>query len=367
MNATNPDRCLDAETLAAWLDGGLDAAAVAAAEAHVSNCDRCQALVATVMKTLPAEAAAAPAGGRLWRWWLAPIAAATAAVVIWAVVPQRSMDMVSVQESRPPVVATEPASPPEFAPQPASPPATAPQASGARDNAQQPLRAEPVTPPAPRRAQEFADASKRPAETDRLAANREARADAVAPAAPPAEALPPPAAVPLPAAVPPREAAPSPAAAPRAAAAETALAREEKAADRAAPVAGAPAQPEMQKRMQQAELLEVVSPDRARRWRVAADQSVERTEDGGRTWRQVRSAQGDTITAGDAASPTVCWIVGRNGLVLLTTDGSRFTRIAFPAQADLTGVTAINARTATVVTADGRTFRTDDGGATWRQ
>ena len=145
------------------------------------------------------------------------------------------------------------------------------------------------------------------------------------------------------------------------------MAREEKAADRTAGLAGAPAPAEMQKRMQQNALLEVVSPDRARRWRVAADQSVERTEDGGRTWLQVRSAQGDTIRAGDAPSPLVCWLVGGNGLVLLTTDGSRFTRIAFPAQANLTGVTAINARTATVVTADGRTFRTDDGGATWRQ
>ena len=148
--------------------------------------------------------------------------------------------------------------------------------------------------------------------------------------------------------------------------AETAIGREEKAADRAAAVAGGTA-PAMQKRMQQAAPIEVVSPDQTRRWRVAADQSVQRTEDGGRTWLQSRSPQGDTITAGDAPSPLVCWLVGRNGLVLLTTDGSRFTRIAFPAQADLTGVTAINARTATVVTADGRTFRTDDGGATWRQ
>jgi photosystem II stability/assembly factor-like uncharacterized protein len=63
----------------------------------------------------------------------------------------------------------------------------------------------------------------------------------------------------------------------------------------------------------------------------------------------------------------VCWFVGGNGLVLLTTDGTRFTRIAFPVQTDLTGVTAIDARTATVVAVDGRTFSTGDGGATWRQ
>lgn len=87
-----PD-CLDAETLAAWMDGALDRPAVAAAEAHVSNCERCQALVATFAKTEPvvtgSEARGTPARGtsRVWRWWLAPIAAGAAAVTLWMVVP----------------------------------------------------------------------------------------------------------------------------------------------------------------------------------------------------------------------------------------------------------------------------------------
>ena len=50
---TTDRHCLDAETVAAWMDGGLDAAGVAAAEAHASTCERCQALLATVVKTLP--------------------------------------------------------------------------------------------------------------------------------------------------------------------------------------------------------------------------------------------------------------------------------------------------------------------------
>ena len=41
--------CLDAETLGAWTDGGLDPAAMAAVEAHVSTCARCQALVGTMV------------------------------------------------------------------------------------------------------------------------------------------------------------------------------------------------------------------------------------------------------------------------------------------------------------------------------
>ena len=38
--------CLDAETLAAWADDGLDATAMMGAEAHVSSCAHCQAMVA---------------------------------------------------------------------------------------------------------------------------------------------------------------------------------------------------------------------------------------------------------------------------------------------------------------------------------
>lgn len=82
------DACLDAETVAAWLDGGLDAPAVALAQAHASTCARCQAVVGTLVQTLPAEAAVAPRGIRLWRWWLAPLAATAAAATMWMVVPQ---------------------------------------------------------------------------------------------------------------------------------------------------------------------------------------------------------------------------------------------------------------------------------------
>ena len=42
-HAAGGSACLDAETLGAWADGGLDAAAMAAVEAHVSTCARCQA------------------------------------------------------------------------------------------------------------------------------------------------------------------------------------------------------------------------------------------------------------------------------------------------------------------------------------
>jgi hypothetical protein len=54
------------------------------------------------------------------------------------------------------------------------------------------------------------------------------------------------------------------------------------------------------------------------------------------------------------------------GTVLMSNDRERWQRIAFPEAADLTGVTADDARTATVTASDGRTFRTSDGGVTWQ-
>jgi photosystem II stability/assembly factor-like uncharacterized protein len=132
--------------------------------------------------------------------------------------------------------------------------------------------------------------------------------------------------------------------------------------------AGAPAPADVQKRMRQdASVLVIVVPsDPSRRWRLTADRAIERSADSGRTWVQVRPAQGE-LTAGSAPSATVAWFVGANGLVLRTTDGTTFTRLPAPVAADLAEVSAADARVATVITADGRRFVTDDGGATWRQ
>lgn len=71
------------------------------------------------------------------------------------------------------------------------------------------------------------------------------------------------------------------------------------------------------------------------------------------------------LTAGSSTSRDVCWIVGRAGIVLVTTDGATWQRHPIPEAADLTAVRAIDARTATVTTADGRQFATADGGITW--
>ena len=68
---------------------------------------------------------------------------------------------------------------------------------------------------------------------------------------------------------------------------------------------------------------------------------------------------------GAAPSAAVCWVVGPAGTVLLTTDGRTWRRIEFPDRADLAGVAAADASNATITTADGRVFRTRDGGRSW--
>ena len=91
---TATDACLDAETLGAWADDGLDAAAMIAAEAHVSSCARCQAIAAAFLRGTAASAAVAqvapvarvaPAALAWWKW-LTPIVAGAAAVMLWMVV-----------------------------------------------------------------------------------------------------------------------------------------------------------------------------------------------------------------------------------------------------------------------------------------
>lgn len=67
-----------------------------------------------------------------------------------------------------------------------------------------------------------------------------------------------------------------------------------------------------------------------------------------------------------APSASVCWLIGRGGVVLLTLDGLRFERVNFPETADLASIRATDARHATVTTTGGRAFTTTDGGASWR-
>src|SRR5262245_3147162 len=87
--ATVTEACLDAETMAAWMDGGLPDAAQAAAQAHIAECARCRALAGAMARAELATPALATIGrSRRWLGWAIPLTTA-AIIVIAALLPRR--------------------------------------------------------------------------------------------------------------------------------------------------------------------------------------------------------------------------------------------------------------------------------------
>ena len=109
----------------------------------------------------------------------------------------------------------------------------------------------------------------------------------------------------------------------------------------------------------------VRTPDPKVLWQIS-ERGVLKSEDGGATWHQA-SLPVANAQAVSAATPSaqVCWLVGRDSLILLTTDGTHWETIAPPARADFVQVVAENAFSATVTTADGLRFQTGDAGKHW--
>jgi photosystem II stability/assembly factor-like uncharacterized protein len=103
------------------------------------------------------------------------------------------------------------------------------------------------------------------------------------------------------------------------------------------------------------------------RWRVGPGGRIWRSADGGTTWFPQRTAVVANLLAASAPSITTCWAVGTAGTVLLTDDGDRWERLAFPKSVDLVAVDARTDRDATVITRDGRRFTTVDRGAHWAE
>lgn len=352
-SAPTPE-CLDAETAAAWADDRLRGPALAEVQLHVADCSRCQALMAALLKTTPAQVAAAlERSPRRWLSWAMPIAAAATIViagVLWVNTPPPATEPVDVGPM---------------------PPAVDRQATGGDTRRQSsPARAGRARVP---RDAERTDERERSNVQEKLAASGEPEiARRPAPQAgepPPVNAGPsaPPATAPRPATpvtatppVRPQTSADSAATAAAATPSEPTTNRAEELRDggsaidrllaRPVPQPGAPVQ--------------VRSPNAAVQWRVN-DALIERTTDGGSTWAAVASVAAGSIAAGSAPSATVCWLAGRGGTVLRTTDGVTWSRLAFPETVDLVAVGAVNAQTATVTAADGRVFATANGGQYW--
>ena len=318
------DACLDAETLAAWTAGGLTGSALEAVQLHVADCARCQSLAGTLARISSTIPQAEPdRSSRHWLAWFIPLTAAAAAVALWFAVPGNLGRPVSSNELARVEQAPAPTARAEVEPQ--------------KQAAQAPN--EPAAPPVADRGKALASPSAAPAAAPQAAELRDerARSDAVQQPARQQPAL---------AGAAAKEEAP-------AAAAAAPLAERASVARSALSTANAVAP-------------DIVSPDPAIRWRILGA-AVQHSSNGGSTWEAAPVGIAAELTAGIAPAATVCWLVGRNGMVLLTTDGRTWRRVPFPEMTDLSAVRTVDAggRMASVSTTDGRTFVTTDAGATW--
>ena len=305
--------CVDGETLAAWTSGSLHTEQAAAVESHVAGCARCQAMMAVFVRTEPIV----PEPESMWRrWrlgWLVPLATAATAAALWIALPGTATVPSPADSARRSVALESQAPADASAPSPAAP------------------SLDPAAPAPPLR-QEKANAL---AGNESLipldeAATRERLEERIAAAAPGAPAPP----------------------------------SAEAEADRR-DVQAAPAESFAAARAAVALPLEILAPGGSVRWRIVNGRQVERSTSAGADWMPATIDSTSILTAGTAPSSTVCWIIGRNGAVYFTTEGSRFVRLPFPETVDLVAIAAPDDRTATVSAADGRSWRTVDQGRTW--
>jgi len=108
------------------------------------------------------------------------------------------------------------------------------------------------------------------------------------------------------------------------------------------------------------------TPIAAIKWRITPAGFVERSEDGGATWIGQEPDPEAHLISGSAPTDKVCWLVGKEGVVLVTKDAANWKKIPPPVSTDITDVSAKSASAATVTTADGRRFTTHNEGKKWK-
>jgi hypothetical protein len=330
----------DAEILAAWADDRLTAAERDAVEAHAADCARCQAVVAAMVRAEPPAEPATP----WWRrratlGWLVPVTGAAAAAVVWLVVaPGLGRQAPAVE---PLTLTRAPATP---SPMP-SPPPEMTMANG-----------------------DLAARSDKQVDAFRMKDKKEevrpqqVPLDKIEAARPPAslfDAAP---------------AAPAPVPAPAAGAGGAAPTLDRRATLAEKAKAGTPGE-QVGTANEQVTLAtgfialpDVVSSNPASRWRITRTPGeLQHSADGGATWELQQTRIPVELTAGASPQPSVCWMVGRGGAVLLTTDNRTWRRVPFIQTTDLVAVSATDDSHATVTTSSGDKFVTADGGATWER
>jgi anti-sigma factor RsiW len=340
--------CLDPGLIASWAEAALSPEAASRVEAHLADCPRCQAVLAAFARTDVASPAAVP----LWKRWivLVPIAATVAVVsVLWIAWPRPevpAVPMAAVAQAPPDVSRESPPAPAAPTALPAAAPTAAPARAPVAAPAAAPTAARPAAVASAKPAPQFrsAQAAAQPppvaaagAASDRQSTPRAPELQLAAPLEP------------LAAFESPRDFSPS----------GGGGGGGRGGAGGAGRVAGAA------RTAATAEAGSAVST--VTRWRILPSHDLERSTDDGRTWQAVAIDPPPMLISGAAPARLVCWIVGRAGAVLVTTDASHFTRLDFPATVDLAAVQASDALNAVVTTADGRTFVTTDGGRNWTE
>ena len=418
--------CPDASTLAAYFERSLTATETAQCESHFSSCALCQEQLAALVRSEPA-AAAKPAADRkptfalAWSWrWMAPVGAAVVVLVfvlsfktLYAPVqsPMGTDLMVRREPANQPPAASAPQQSAAATAEKSKTLATAPAPkalSSAAENIgkmavdETKLRKEMAPGVAGRAGQELKDRSAlvagsgagaiagqpigKPAEEEKNIPAMESRV--VGAQAEAAKAQVRPNVVDrlqaAPAAAAPEQAkkeqqvvveagaqalaapAPSQLPASKPAAARKEGATGQKAAADAQFAVGEVQQARSNLRAAPEELV-VSTPKSGVLWRIKNFVHIERTQDGGKTWVLQKNPTQENILAASAASETVCWAGGSNGVLLRTTDGGEnWEQMHSPTKNAIVSLKAGDQLVVTVVSADGHTYETRDAGAHWR-
>ena len=400
------DDCPGPDILAAYFERSLDAGETAHVELHLSECARCREQLAALGR---AEEAAAtpvvetprrqPRASWLWDWrWLAPVAAVLVIAAVWATrrpaltqitnhVAQPPASLAVSQLARPvqpppepekkktlsrvsPAPAVVPATPPKLPPQSESVAVNPVDREKSAEVERSPLQSiqssksvqglplvgrnytalDSLSKKAPepqRRSAE--DAANAPLHATNQSVTVESQAETVQSSAAGAP-LPPKAENGMPAG-----------AVGGAISSGTTNAKQERAAVNGLELAEVI--PTTQE--QRASSFMAQTPDPKIWWRIGNSGFIERSTDGGAKWKGTLPRKNAYYTAGSAPSANVCWLVGHAGIILLTQDGKHWRTIPPPLRTDFVAITARDAWSATVTTADGHTFTTSDQGANW--
>jgi len=111
----------------------------------------------------------------------------------------------------------------------------------------------------------------------------------------------------------------------------------------------------------------IVTPNDQYAWRVGAGGKIEYSFDSSHTWELQKSGVTVDLIGGWAPSVKICWVFGKEGTILLTTDqGKHWKKIPCPLKEDVAGIFAQDAKRASIWSASHKqSFETNDGGATW--